>query len=144
MASMVHQLYAQLRTTGVAPLFTGSGGYGDGEQRRDFVFVRDVVAVNLFFAEKPTRKGLFNVGSGRSRTFNDLARALIAPLVRGEIQYIPFPESLGGKYQSFTEADITRLREAGYDRPFTTLEDGVAELSDLVRLDDLTSTFDIY
>ena len=130
MASMVWQLYQQLKTTGIARLFEGTDGYEAGEQRRDFVFVGDVVAVNLFFAAGPPKQGIFNVGTGTSRSFNDIARIVIGLLGRGEIQYIPFPESLRGKYQSFTESDITRLRAAGYDRPTTSLEDGIRQLAE--------------
>jgi ADP-L-glycero-D-manno-heptose 6-epimerase len=132
MASMVYQLYDQLKRTGVAKLFEGTDGYADGDQRRDFVYVGDVVAINLFFAEGAAKQGVFNVGTGVSRSFNDIARTIIARLGRGEIQYIPFPESLRGKYQSFTESDISRLRAAGYDRPFTTLELGIGRLCDLL------------
>src|SRR5258708_31309061 len=116
MASMVYQLYDQLKRTGVAKLFEGTDGYAHGEQRRDFVYVGDVVAINLFFAEGDPKQGIFNVGTGVSRSFNDIARTLIARLGRGEIQYVPFPESLQGKDQSFTESDISQLRAAGYDR----------------------------
>lgn len=126
MASMVYQLYRQLRTNGVARLFRGTGGYGDGEQRRDFVFVGDVVNVNLFFAAGPVRRGIVNVGTGRSRSFNEIAKTLIKLTENGAIEYIPFPKELEGKYQSFTEADLTNLRAIGYDAPFTTLEDGIA------------------
>jgi ADP-L-glycero-D-manno-heptose 6-epimerase len=128
MASMVHQLYDQLTRTGVARLFEGTDGYADGEQRRDFIWVGDVVDVNLFFAEGGPKRGIFNVGTGQSRSFNDIAKTLIALLGKGEIHYIAFPESLQGKYQSFTESDISRLRAAGYDRPFTSLEDGIRQL----------------
>lgn len=131
MASMVFQLFQQLKRTGVARLFEGTDGYANGEQRRDFVYVEDVAAVNLFCAEGGTKQGIFNVGTGRSRSFNDIAKILIGVLGRGEIQYIPFPDSLRGKYQSFTESDISRLRAAGYDRPFTSLEDGIRKLCEL-------------
>ena len=131
MASMVYQLYDQLKHTGVARLFDGTDGFAAGEQRRDFIYVGDVVAINLFFAEGKARQGVFNVGTGTSRSFNDIARTLIALLGRGQIEYIPFPESLRGKYQSFTESDISRLRAAGYDRPFTSLEQGIGRLCDL-------------
>ncbi len=133
MASMVWQLYHQLKRNGVARLFEGTDGFADGEQRRDFVFVGDVVEINLFFAEGPVRQGIFNVGTGTSRSFNDIARILIERLGRGEIQYVPFPESLRGKYQSFTESDITRLRAAGFDRPMTSLEDGIRQLCEQVE-----------
>lgn len=130
MASMVWQLYRQLKTTGVARLFEGTDGFDAGEQRRDFVYVGDAVAVNLYFATAPPKQGVFNVGTGMSRSFNDIARILIGLLGRGEIQYIPFPDSLRGKYQSFTESDITRLRAAGYDRAATSLEEGIRQLTE--------------
>lgn len=132
MASMVWQLHRQLEETGVARLFEGTDGFGPGEQRRDFVSVGDAVAVNLHFAEGPPKRGVFNVGTGSSRSFNDIAQALIARRGEGRVEYIPFPESLRGKYQSFTESDITRLRAAGYDRPFATLEEGIARMCDEV------------
>ncbi|RUL86878.1 ADP-glyceromanno-heptose 6-epimerase [Tautonia sociabilis] len=128
MASMVHQLHQQLARDGVARLFEGTDGYGPGEQRRDFVFVGDVARVNLFFAEGPPRVGVFNVGTGQSRSFNDIARILIEQLGRGRVEYIPFPDTLRGKYQSFTQADLTRLRSVGYEEPFTSLEEGIARL----------------
>ena len=115
MASMVYQLYRQLKQNGRARLFEGTDGYGNGEQRRDFVFARDVVSVNRFFASRPAPvKGIFNVGTGASRSFNNVARTLTKSLGKGEIEYFPFPESLRGKYQSFTEADVSTLRDAGY------------------------------
>ncbi|MBF0214997.1 MAG: ADP-glyceromanno-heptose 6-epimerase [Magnetococcales bacterium] len=126
MASMIHQMHHQIRTHGVVKLFTGSGGYGDGEQRRDFVHVEDAVKVNLFLADSGTIQGIFNVGTGKSRSFNDVARALIASLGQGTIEYVQMPESLRAKYQSFTEADITQLRSVGYDAPFDSLEEGIA------------------
>jgi ADP-L-glycero-D-manno-heptose 6-epimerase len=129
MASMVWQIYHQIEQTGVARLFEGTDGYAAGEQRRDFVFVGDAIDVNLFFALGPEKQGIFNVGTGASRSFNDIAHVVIALLGKGEIKYIPFPESLKGKYQSFTESDITRLRSAGYSRPMTTLEEGIKKLT---------------
>jgi len=128
MASMVYQLYRQLSESGRARLFEGTDGYGNGEQRRDFVFVGDVVRLNLFFARRnqPT-KGIFNVGTGTSRTFNDIAKILIASLGKGEVDYIPFPDSLKGKYQSFTQADLSGLRRDGHDQAFTPLESGIPE-----------------
>ncbi len=125
MASMVHQICAQLKDSGKARLFEGSGGYGDGEQRRDFVAVQDVVAINLYFAEGAVQKGIFNVGTGKSRSFNDIARILIQLIGQGDMEYLPLPEALKEKYQSFTEADITRLRKSGYDQEMTSLEEGI-------------------
>ncbi|MDY6993301.1 MAG: ADP-glyceromanno-heptose 6-epimerase [Pseudomonadota bacterium] len=125
MASVAFHFNQQLLAEGRVRLFTGSGGYADGEQRRDFIYVGDVAAVNLWFLDNPKKSGIFNVGTGRSQSFNELARAVLAWHGRGELQYIPFPEPLKGHYQSFTEADITELREAGYDKPFKTVEEGV-------------------
>jgi len=127
MASMVYQLYRQLKTSGRARLFKGTDGYADGEQRRDFVFVDDVVRVNLALAEGPLRSGIFNVGTGESRSFNDAAKIIIAELGAGEIEYVPFPENLAGRYQSFTRAELSALRGAGYSAPFSSLENGIAQ-----------------
>jgi ADP-L-glycero-D-manno-heptose 6-epimerase len=134
MASMVWQLHHQLTARGEMRLFAGSGGYGDGEQRRDFIWVGDVVDVNLFFLNGPVRQGIFNTGTGASRSFNDIARALMKHFGGGTLSYIPFPGELEGKYQSFTQADVTALRAAGYDRPFTSLEDGIARYWAAVQL----------
>jgi ADP-L-glycero-D-manno-heptose 6-epimerase len=130
MASMVYQLYRQLKTSGRARLFEGTDGYADGEQRRDFVFVNDIVRVNLALAEGPARNGVYNVGTGQARTFNDVAKIIIARLGSGAIEYVPFPESLAGKYQSFTQAELSSLRNARYAEPFSTLEDGIAQSID--------------
>ena len=140
MASVAWHFFNQYRTGAKVKLFEGSGGYADGEQRRDFVSVEDVVNVNLHFLEHPDLSGIFNVGTGRAQTFNDVAESVIntcrrasgqQPLSRAELkaqgalQYIPFPEALKGKYQSFTEADLEALRGAGYDEPFLTVAEGV-------------------
>jgi ADP-L-glycero-D-manno-heptose 6-epimerase len=125
MASVVYHFDRQLRAGGRLRLFAGSHGYADGEQRRDFVYVEDVVKVNLWCLEHPGCSGVFNVGSGGSRSFNDVARAVIAWHGRGELEYIPFPEALAGAYQAYTEADLTGLRAAGYGSEFLGLEEGV-------------------
>ena len=125
MASMVFRLHRQLLEEGEARLFKGSGGYADGEQRRDFVHIDDVVNVNLWFMENNRVSGIFNVGTGRSRSFNDIAGLLIDWHDGGSIRYIDFPEELSAAYQSFTEADISALREAGYRKPLTGLEPGI-------------------
>jgi len=93
----------------------------------DFVYVGDAVAVNLWFMEHPDKSGIYNLGTGRSQPFNDIANSVIAFHGSGELEYIPFPEHLKGRYQSFTEADIGALREAGYDAPFKTVQEGVSE-----------------
>ena len=127
MASMVKQLDDQLEATGKARLFGPTEDYGAGEQRRDFVFVRDLIDINLWFFENSSKSGIFNCGSGKSRTFNDLAGEVIRFRGAGEIEYIPFPDSLAGRYQSFTEADLGNLRAIGFAGDLTSLEEGVAE-----------------
>jgi ADP-L-glycero-D-manno-heptose 6-epimerase len=126
MASVAFHLSRQLAEGGSLRLFSGCDGYGDGEQRRDFVYVDDVVATNLWFLEHPSAGGIFNVGTGRSQTFKEVAEALIRFFGRGVIEYIPFPEHLRGRYQSFTEADLGRLRSAGCDVRFRPVQEGVA------------------
>ena len=125
MASMIYQLYGQLRRDGRARLFEGSGGFAAGEQRRDFVSVFDVVNVNLFFAGGPVRKGIFNVGTGQARTFNEVVKQLTRTLGRGGVDYIPFPDGLREKYQSHTQADISALRASGYTNNFLSLDEGI-------------------
>ncbi|MDE2150457.1 MAG: ADP-glyceromanno-heptose 6-epimerase [Gammaproteobacteria bacterium] len=130
MASTAFHFNQQIERDGECRLFEGSDGYSAGEQRRDFVHIDDAVAVNLWFLDHPHRSGVFNCGSGHAQSFNDVARAVIAWHGRGAIRYIPFPEHLQGRYQSFTEADLTRLRQAGYERPFLSVEDGVKRYLD--------------
>jgi ADP-L-glycero-D-manno-heptose 6-epimerase len=145
MASVAWHFFNQYRTQGRVQLFEGSGGYAAGEQRRDFVFVEDVVAVNLFFLDHPGRSGIFNVGTGRAQTFNELAVATINAvreaqgkdalpleemLAQNVIDYIPFPAGLPDRYQSFTQADLTQLRQAGYSAPFLSVEQGVRRYVD--------------
>ncbi|MGB7190285.1 MAG: ADP-glyceromanno-heptose 6-epimerase [Acidobacteriaceae bacterium] len=138
MASVMHHFTKQIRETGTIRLFAGSGGYADGEQRRDFVFVRDLTRLNLFFAQvgefapknSATRKiyqGVANAGSGHARTFKDVAHALMQVHGPAKIEYIPLPADLHARYQHFTEADLTSLRALGCDLAFTPLEDGIRE-----------------
>ena len=134
MASTAFHFNNQLRQDGECRLFCGSDGYGDGEQRRDFIHVDDVVAMNLWFWEHPDKSGIFNCGTGRAQPFNDVARAVMAWHGRGAIRYVPFPDTLVGRYQSFTEADVSRLRTAGYDREFLTVEQGVKRYLDWLKL----------
>lgn len=126
MASVAFHLRNQLFDNGNMRLFEGSDGYADGEQRRDFVYVGDVAAVNLWLMQNPNVSGVFNVGTGRSQTFNDVAKAVQSYYKRGDINYIPFPDKLKGRYQSFTQADISKLRQAGYQDAFKSVEEGVA------------------
>ncbi len=125
MASVAFHLNNQVINDGWVRLFEGSNGYGEGEQRRDFVFVDDVVDVNMWFFEHTKKSGIFNVGTGRSQTFNDVANAVIEWHGRGQIKYIPFPEHLRGHYQSYTQADLTALRATGYTGTFKSVEEGV-------------------
>ncbi len=133
MASIAFQLYNQLKKDGVARLFAGTAGYGDGEQLRDFIYVKDVVRVHLFFWEHPDISGVFNCGTGAAHSFNAVAQALIDRLGYGRIEYVPFPAALTGKYQSFTESDPTRLRAVGWDEEFTPLAAAVAEYCDCLE-----------
>jgi ADP-L-glycero-D-manno-heptose 6-epimerase len=134
MASVVWHLTRQLEESGELKLFEGSHGYGDGEQRRDFVYVDDVVAVALWFLEHPSVSGIFNVGTGASASFNDLAKAVVEHSGRGEIRYIPFPGQLEASYQSFTEADLGALRKAGYSAPFDDIRAGVRKYLDALNI----------
>jgi ADP-L-glycero-D-manno-heptose 6-epimerase len=138
MASVAFHAFHQFRTEGRVKLFVGSEGYGDGAQQRDFVHVDDVVSVNLWLLDNGDVSGIFNCGTGRAQTFNEVAAAVInavngsdAPLEeladRGLIEYIPFPPQLVGKYQSYTQADLDRLREAGYQGRFRSVQEGVAD-----------------
>ncbi len=126
MASVAWHFRNQIAADGECRLFGAAEGYAAGEQRRDFVFVADVVDVNLWFLEHRDKSGVFNCGTGRSQTFNDVANAVIQHQGSGEKRYVDFPEHLRGAYQSFTQADLTRLREAGCPVEFHTVETGVA------------------
>lgn len=126
MSSVAFHFNNQIKSGENVKLFEGCDGYDNGEQRRDFVYVGDAVDVNLWFLDNPGVSGIFNVGTGRSQSFNDVANAVIAYHQRGEIIYTPFPEHLKGRYQSFTQADISHLNKAGYQKAFKTVEEGVA------------------
>jgi ADP-L-glycero-D-manno-heptose 6-epimerase len=140
MASVAYHFFNQYRSTGKVRLFEGSGGYGNGEQRRDFVSVDDVVKVNLYFLANPLKSGIYNCGTGAAQSFNEVAvasinacrkargeeqLALAAMQAQGLIEYIAFPQDLKGKYQSYTQADLVALRAAGYSDKFLTVEQGV-------------------
>jgi ADP-L-glycero-D-manno-heptose 6-epimerase len=141
MASVAFHHYNQFAAGRKVKLFEGSDGYANGDQKRDFVYVGDVARVNLHFLDHPQTSGIFNLGTGRAQSFNELAaanvnscRALAGEpaesldelLRQGFIEYIPFPEALRGKYQNFTQADLTKLRAAGYTESFASVEEGVA------------------
>lgn len=126
MASVVFHADQQLKETGVINLFEGTAGYENGEQRRDFIYVDDAVAVNLwFFASK--KSGIYNVGTGISESFNNLAKAIINFRGQGEICYIPFPKKLQFCYQNFTQADLSQLRAMGYLGTFRKITEGIKD-----------------
>jgi ADP-L-glycero-D-manno-heptose 6-epimerase len=142
MASVAFHHFNQYQETGKVKLFEGCDGYAHGAQSRDFVYVDDVVKVNLYFLDHPRKSGIFNLGTGRAQPFNDIATstvnacraldgkpklALQEMINQGIIEYVDFPEALKGKYQSFTQADISALRAAGYQDEFATVEQGVTQ-----------------
>jgi len=125
MSSVAFHFNTQIAAGENVKLFNAYGGYDAGEQRRDFVYVGDAVDVNLWFLDNPDKSGIFNLGTGRSQSFNDVANAVINFHNKGNIEYIQFPDHLKGRYQSFTQADIARLRAVGYQQDFKTVEQGV-------------------
>jgi ADP-L-glycero-D-manno-heptose 6-epimerase len=142
MASVAFHHFNQYRESGKVRLFEGCDGYANGTQSRDFVFIEDVVKVNMFFLDHPDKSGIFNLGTGRAQPFNDIAHATVNAcralegkaalsleemVAQGIVEYIPFPDALRGKYQSYTRADISALRAAGYADEFDTVEQGVAK-----------------
>jgi ADP-L-glycero-D-manno-heptose 6-epimerase len=142
MASVAFHHFNQYREHGKVKLFEGCDGYGHGEQSRDFVYVEDVVKVNMFFLDHPGKSGIFNLGSGHAQPFNDVATSTVNAcralegkpalslqemVSQGIVEYIDFPEALKGKYQSYTEADIGNLRTVGYKDAFNSVEQGVTK-----------------
>ena len=129
MRSVVHKAWGQIRETGEVKLFRSHRTeYADGEQLRDFIYVKDAVAVTLFFLDHPEASGLFNCGTGEARSWKDLVGATFRAMDREpNIVYIDMPEHLRAKYQYYTKAEMKRLREAGYDAPFLSLEEGVTD-----------------
>ena len=140
MASVAWHHFNQYQQNGKVQLFGAYAGFAQGEQQRDFIFVEDVVKINLFFLDHPEKSGIFNVGTGRAQSFNEIALAVVntcreqkgeKPLsceqmvTQGILEYIDFPDALKGKYQSFTQADISRLRNVGYQAPMLPVEEGV-------------------
>lgn len=142
MASVAYHQFHQFKNEGRVKLFGEYGGYAPGDQMRDFVFVDDVVAVNLWFFDHPEQSGIFNLGSGRAQPFNDVACAVVntlraqdghVPLAletivsMGLIAYIPFPDALRGKYQCYTQADLGALRASGCEHAFSDVATGVGQ-----------------
>lgn len=141
MASVAYHFFNQFRADGKVKLFEGCDGYVNGGQLRDFVSIEDVVKVNMYFLDHPHQSGIFNLGTGQAQSFNDVAVTVINTLrnkegkpslsleelvEQGLLSYIPFPDALKGKYQSYTQADISALRKSGYAEPFLTVEQGTA------------------
>lgn len=148
MSSVAYHQYNEFLAAGKVKLFGAYDGYREGMQTRDFVHIDDVVAVNLFFLDHPQKSGIFNLGTGKAQPFNDIAVAVINALrptgaegrldlahivEQGLLEYIPFPDKLKGKYQSFTQADIGALREAGYQRDFMDVATGVGRYIDWLK-----------
>jgi len=148
MASVAFHHFTQFREQGKVALFGAHDGYEAGMQSRDFVYIDDVVAVNLWFLQHPRKSGIFNLGTGRAQPFNDVALATVngcrrlagqAPLSlqqqlsEGLLTYIPFPAALVGKYQSFTQADLTNLRSTGCDVQFADVASGVSRYVDWLQ-----------
>jgi ADP-L-glycero-D-manno-heptose 6-epimerase len=142
MASVAFHQFNQFKAEGKVKLFGEYGGYAPGAQMRDFVFIDDVVAVNLWFFDHPGVSGIFNLGSGRAQPFNDVASSVVNALrqtggqppltleelsAEGLLEYIPFPEALRGKYQCYTQADLEALRATGCDHVFADVQTGVAQ-----------------
>ena len=129
MRSFVVKAFEQITAKGRVGLFKSyRPDYADGEQRRDFLYIKDAVEMTLFFLDNPKLAGIFNIGTGKARTWNDLAKATFAAMnKKPHIEYIPMPEKLNDKYQYFTQADITKLRTAGYEKELTSLGDAIKD-----------------
>lgn len=149
MASVAFHQFNQFMAEGKVKLFGEYGGYAPGEQMRDFVFVDDVVAVNLWFFDHPSKSGIFNLGSGRAQPFNDVALSVVNAMraqrdaealdmagaaAAGLIEYVPFPDALRGKYQCYTQADLTALRATGCDHRFADVQTGVKKYIDWLSI----------
>ncbi len=142
MRSVVLKAYEQIKKTGKVKLFKSyHPDYPDGGQKRDFIYVKDAVEVTLFFWENPDVNGIFNVGTGKARTFKDLVLAVFSALrLEPNIEYIDMPENLKKQYQYFTQADITKLKKAGYNKPITSLEEAVKSYVNWLETQDIYGT----
>lgn len=135
MRSVAAKSYERVVREGKMSLFKSyKKEFADGEQKRDFIYVKDAVDIVMFFFNNPQLSGIFNVGTGKARSWNDLAKALFKATNQPvNIEYIDMPESLKKQYQYFTEADMGKLRKAGYDKPFMFLEDSIADYVSYLR-----------
>jgi ADP-L-glycero-D-manno-heptose 6-epimerase len=129
MRSFVLKAFEQIKANGKVGLFKSHDPkYSDGEYMRDFIYVKNAVDMTLFFLDNPQIAGLFNIGTGKARSWNDLVKAVFAAMnKKAKIEYIEMPESIRNQYQYFTQADITKLRKAGYKKETATLEDAVED-----------------
>ena len=129
MRSVAHKAFGQINDTGKLRLFKSHNPkYKDGEQLRDFVYIKDAVDMTLFFLEHKDKNGIYNIGAGKARTWNDLAKAIFNALNKPlNIEYFDPPKQLEEKYQYFTEANLDKLKKAGYNKPLTSLEEGVSD-----------------
>lgn len=129
MRSVVHKAFEQVRDTGKVNLFKSyKNDFKDGEQKRDFVYVKDVVDMSLYFLDHKDKNGIYNIGTGRAQTWIDLVTALFNSVGKPvNIEYVEMPEDIRGKYQYFTEANLKKLRDAGYDKPIRTVQEGVVD-----------------
>lgn len=127
MRSVVHKAFEQIRDNGKVKLFKSYlKDYKDGEQKRDFIYVKDAVDMTLYFWEHPDKNGIFNVGTGKAQTWIELVTALFNALNKPvKIDFVDMPEDIRGKYQYFTEANLAKLKQAGYDKSILNVEDGV-------------------
>lgn len=133
MASVAFHLNNQIKENGEVKLFEGCDGYENGGQLRDFIYVGDTVKTQLWLLQNPQVSGIFNLGTGRAQPFLDVAKAVVDWHGKGEIKFIAFPDHLKGRYQSYTQADISALRDAGYSEPFRSVEEGVREYMDFLN-----------
>lgn len=133
MSSVAFHFNNQINSDNECRLFEGIDGYDNGGQLRDFVYVGDAVDVKLWLLENPSVSGIFNLGTGKAQSFNDVAQAVIDWYGKGSIQYVPFPDHLKGRYQSYTQADISLLRSKGYSAPFKSVQQGVKEYLDILN-----------
>jgi len=133
MASVAFHLNDQIKENGQVKLFEGCDGYENGGQLRDFIYVGDAVKAKLWLLQNPQVSGIFNLGTGRAQPFLDVAKAVVDWHGKGDIHFIAFPDHLKGRYQSYTQADITALRDAGYSEPFRSVEEGIREYMDFLN-----------
>lgn len=133
MASTIFHFNNQISEYGIAKLFKGTNKFSDGEQKRDFVYVEDCADINLWFYNNPKISGIYNVGTGKANTFNEIAKNIISWHKKGTISYIDFPTELMNSYQNFTQANIGKLRKVGYSREFYSIESGITDYLEKLR-----------